>query len=78
MFLIDTTGSLFGQINETVTYCTSMILRFSSDLITSIVFADLDNGNKDMYNGVILGVPRRINDEVKERELIRKGLPYLI
>lgn len=33
---------------------------------------------KGMYNGSILGVPRRINDEVEERELIRKGLSSLI
>ena len=33
---------------------------------------------KGMYNGAILGVPRRINDEVEERELIRKGLSSLI
>ena len=31
-----------------------------------------------MYNGAILVVPCRINDEVEERELIRKGLSYLI
>ena len=33
---------------------------------------------KGMYNGAILGVPRRINDEVEERELIREGLSSLI
>ena len=33
---------------------------------------------KGMYNGAILGVPRRIDDEVEERELIRKGLSSLI
>ena len=31
-----------------------------------------------MYNGAILGVPHRINDEVEERELIRKDLSSLI
>ena len=33
---------------------------------------------KGMYNGAILGVPPRMNDEVEEKELIRKGLPSLI
>ena len=33
---------------------------------------------KGMYNGAILGVPHRINDEVEERELIREGLSSLI
>ena len=33
---------------------------------------------KGMYNDAILGAPRRINDEVEERELIRKDLNYLI
>ena len=36
------------------------------------------NRPKGMYNGAILGVPRKINDEVEERELIRKGLSSLI
>ena len=27
-----------------------------------------------MYNGSILGMPRRINDKMEEREIIRKGL----
>ena len=27
-----------------------------------------------MYNGSIVGMPHRINDEVEEREIIRKGL----
>ena len=31
-----------------------------------------------MYNGSILAMPRRINDEVEEREIIRKGLSSLI
>ena len=33
---------------------------------------------KGMYNGAILRVPRRINDEMEERELVRKGLSSLI
>ena len=31
-----------------------------------------------MYNGAILGVPCRINVEMEEKELIRKGLSSLI
>ena len=31
-----------------------------------------------MYNGAILGVSYRINDEVEERELEKKALPSLI
>ena len=34
--------------------------------------------SKGMYNGSILRVPRKINDEVEEREIIREGLSYLI
>ena len=32
---------------------------------------------KDMYNDAILGVPRRINDEVEDRELIKKACVLL-
>ena len=33
--------------------------------------------HKGMYNGSILAMPRRINDEVEEREIIREGLSSL-
>ena len=33
--------------------------------------------SKGMYNGSILAMPRRINDEVEEREIIREGLSSL-
>ena len=32
---------------------------------------------KGMYNGSILAMPRRLNDEVEEREIIREGLSSL-
>ena len=41
-------------------------------------FGEAKNHCKGMYNGAILGVTRRINDEVEERELVRKGLSSLI
>ena len=37
-----------------------------------------DIATKGMYNGAILEMTRRINNEVEERELIRKGVSSLI
>ena len=51
-----------------------------NQLVTDLARLDvkIEDEDKGMYNGAILGVPCRINDEVEERELIRKGLSSLI
>ena len=55
-----------------------LLLDKMGQTIPSATLARIYGATKGMYNGAILGVPCRINDEVKERKLIMKDLSSLI